>query len=118
MPNLAEGNTQPLTPKKVKIYIIRVHSDKKKVLLRSGVVPQIVATVFNIMAEETDPDEEFDEDEVPVSVHAGFIIQSFAMNLSAQVCARSFHYDYPASDVLKARYTFSAFYVPKDSVEG
>ena len=62
--------------------------DKKKALLRSGVVPQIVNVVFNIMAEpyEDEDDEEIDEDEAPVPVHAGFIIQSFAMHLSATVC--------------------------------
>lgn len=67
------------------------HSDKKKVLLRSGVVPQIVQAVFGIMAEPYDADDDDrDEDEAPVPVHAGFIIQSFAMHLSAQVCATAF----------------------------
>lgn len=62
------------------------YTDKKKTLLRSGVVPQVVGAVFNIMAEPYDPEDvDADEEEVPVPVHAGFIIQSFAMHLSAQV---------------------------------
>lgn len=54
--------------------------------MRSGVMPQIVQAAFNIMSEPVDvEDVDDEEEETPVPVVAGLVIQSFSMNLSAQV---------------------------------
>jgi hypothetical protein len=54
--------------------------------MRSGVLPQIVQAAFNIMSEPVDvEDVDDEEEETPVPVVAGLVIQSFSMNLSAQV---------------------------------
>lgn len=38
------------------------------------------------MAEPVEDEEDMDEEETPVPVHAGLLINAFSMNLPAQVC--------------------------------